>query len=141
MNHTRKITLSATLILFLCFFLPWVQVSCGGATDSLSGVDLARDSHHELWLIPVLLAAVIFFNLVRSWRDIRGLSNLVELAGGLVTAYLMNRERLRAHDSSTLVPVNLTGWFWLGFFAAIAIVVTGIAILLRRPRAPGNLIP
>ena len=136
MNNADRASISAALIVVVCFLLPWVQVSCGASKDTLTGVDLAREGHHELWLIPLLMLAVIFFRAMRrrnGGRDVAGLGSFV---AGLISAYLMNRERLRAEDSSGLLTVRLTGWFWLGL--ASSIVITGIAAFrfLSRPKPP-----
>src|ERR1043165_3812395 len=53
----RRINLSAALIVLICFFLPWEQVSCGGAKDTLSGFDLARHDQFTLWLLPPFVFA------------------------------------------------------------------------------------
>ena len=137
----RRINLSAAIIVLICFFLPWVQVSCAGSKETLSGLDLARQDDPLLWLIPLLTCAVLVFVLLRMRSASRQVLGLLSTFGGVVVAILMNRERTRAHNESGLIAAQFTCWFWLGFFAAIAIVVKGIAILLRRPRAPGNLIP
>jgi hypothetical protein len=55
MNNTR-VTVSLALIVLICFFLPWVQLSCGASSNRLSGVDLARDGHTLPWLIPLFMA-------------------------------------------------------------------------------------
>ena len=114
------------LIALICFFLPWIQVSCGGSKDTLSGVDLAREGHGGLWLIPILMLSVLVVSLARATRDRREISGVVTLVAGLVSAYLMNRERLRAENSTGLIAVGLTGfglvwdqqscWCWLPFF-------------------------
>jgi hypothetical protein len=132
----RRINLSAAIIVLVCFFLPWVQVSCAGAQDSLSGLDLARQDDALLWLIPLMICGVLVFILMRMRAASSQLLGLLSTFGGLVVIFLMNRERTRAHNSSGLIATQLTGWFWLGFFAAMAVVVTGIAMLLRRQRAP-----
>jgi hypothetical protein len=137
----RRINLSAAIIVLVCFFLPWVQVSCAGAKESLSGLDLARQDDALLWLIPLLVSALLVFGLMRMRTASAQLLGLLSTCGGAIVVFLMNRERTRAHDGSGLIAAQLTGWFWLGFFAAIAILITGIAMLLRRQRAPGNLIP
>jgi len=134
MNNPGRISLSAALIVLVCFFLPWEQVSCGASKDTLSGVDLARDGHNGLWLIPLLMLLAIFFSIARTWQERREISSLVSFLAGLVTAYLMNRERLRAEDTSGLLAVRLTGWFWLGFASSIAIVVIAAIQFLKRPR-------
>jgi len=129
---SRRVTISMALIALICFFLPWIQVSCGGSKDTFSGVDLARDGHAGLWLIPVLMLGVLFVGLARASRDRREISVLVGLVAGLVSAYLMNRERLRAENSTGLVAVGVTGWFWLGFGATIVLVLVAVFCFLKR---------
>ena len=128
----RRTTITLALIVLICFFLPWVQVSCGSSSSRLSGVDLAKDGHNSLWLILFLMCAVLLVAVTRAWENRRQLTGLVPLVGGLVTSYLMNRERTRADDTSALVAVRLTGWFWLGLVTAIGLVVVGIFRLLKR---------
>ena len=122
------------LIALICFFLPWVQLSCGASENRLSGVDLARDGHNGLWLIPFFMLAVLFFGIARAYKDRRELSAIVALIAGLVSAYLMNRERMRAEDTSGLIKVGLTGWFWLGLGSTIALVIVSALRFLKRPR-------
>ncbi len=133
--RSRSVTVSMALIAIICFFLPWVQLSCGASENRLSGVDLARDGHTALWLIPLLMLAVIFLATARAWQDRRELSALVCLVAGLVSAYLMNRERTRAENTSELIRVAITGWFWLGLGSTIGLVVLSALRLLKRPRA------
>jgi hypothetical protein len=128
----RRTTITLALIVLICFFLPWVQVSCGSSSSRLSGVDLAKDGHNSLWLILFLMCAVLLVAVARAWENRRQLTALVPLLSGLVTSYLMNRERMRADDTSALVAVRLTGWFWLGLVTAIGLVGVGISRLLKR---------
>ena len=132
----RRINLSAAFIVLICFFLPWVQVSCAGARDTLSGFDLARNDHVLLWLIPLLMLAVLLVGLLRLRREKPTALAIVSVISGGVTIYLMNRERVRVQDQATLVSAQLTGWFWLGFIAAVLIVITAAGLLLQRQRAP-----
>ena len=120
--ENRRTTITLALIVLICFFLPWVQVSCGSSTSRLTGVDLARDGHNSLWLIPLLMLIVLVVAVSRAWKERRQITALIPFIGGLVTTYLMNRERMRADDTSGLVAVRLTGWFWLGLVTAIGIV-------------------
>lgn len=129
---SRRVTISMALIALICFFLPWVHLSCGASENRLSGVDLARDGHNGLWLIPFLMLVVLFF--ARAWKDKRQLSALISLVAGLVSAYLMNRERVRAEDHSGLIAVGLTGWFWLGLASTIALVIVSALRFMKRPR-------
>ena len=130
----KRVTLSMALIVLICFFLPWVQLSCGASENRLSGVDLARDGHTGLYLIPFLTLAVLFFGIARAWKDRREVSAIVSLVAGLVSAYLMNRERIRAEDTSGLIKVTLTGWFWLGLGSTIALVIVSAVRFLKRPK-------
>jgi dolichol kinase len=130
----RRVTISMALIALICFFLPWVQLSCGASENRLSGVDLARDGHNGLWLIPFFMLAVLFLGLARAYKDRRELTAIVSLIAGLVSAYLMNRERMRAEDTSGLIKVGLTGWFWLGLGSTIALVIVSALRFLKRPR-------
>jgi surface polysaccharide O-acyltransferase-like enzyme len=130
----RRVTISMALIALICFFLPWVQLSCGASENRLSGVDLARDGHSELWMIPFLMVVVLLLGIARAWKDRRKLTAIVSLLAGLVSAYLMNHERMRAEDTSGLIKVGLTGWFWLGLGSTIALVIVSALRFLKRPR-------
>ena len=131
----NRATTSAALIVLVCFFLPWIQVSCGATKDTLSGVDLARDGNHGLWLIPLLMLALLLFGSVKAWKDRHEFKALVSLVTGLVTGYLMNRERMKFEDNSGLLRVGVTGWFWLGLGSSVAIVILAAFRLLRRKQS------
>lgn len=133
---SRRATISMALIALICFFLPWVQLSCGKSESRLSGLDLARDGHIELWLVPFLMLVMMVIATARAWKDKRAITALIGLVTGLVTAYLMNRERVRAENSSGLVAVGLTGWFWLGIGATIGLSILSSFRFLKRPE-PG----
>jgi hypothetical protein len=128
----RRINVSAAIIVLICFFLPWVQVSCGRGSDTLSGLGLARGEHPLLWLVPILMLAVLTVGLLSAWKEQPTLAAMVCAIAGLVTALLMNRERVRVYDTAGLIPTALTGWFWLALIAALVIVATAIGLMLRR---------
>ena len=130
----RRINVSAAVIVLICFFLPWLQVSCAGAHDSLSGFQLARNEDALLWLIPVLTLAVIAFNAMRAWKEESKVAALLSVVCGAVTAWVMNRERMRANDTATVISAQLTGWFWLALIASIGIVLSSFGWLLRPRR-------
>lgn len=129
----RRTTITLALIVLICFFLPWIQISCGSSSSRLSGADLARDGHNSLWLILFLMCAILLIAVARGWQSRRQLTALLPLIGGLVTAYLMNRERVRADNTTELLAVKLTGWFWLGLTGAIGLVGIGVFRLLKSP--------
>ena len=132
----RRINLSAALIVLVCFFLPWEQVSCGGARDTLSGLDLARHDHATLWIVPLLMLAVLVIGLVRRQKAKRVELGIVSLISGAGSAYLMNDQRTRVSDAAGFISAQLTGWFWLAFISSLALIIGGIALLLKRERSP-----
>ena len=127
----RRINISAALIAIVCFFLPWEQVSCGGASDSLSGLDLARHDYGLLWLVPLLMLAVLVVAFLRRRGEARRLFSLVSIIAGGLTTFVMNNERVRVNNAAGIISAQLTGWFWLGFLSSVAIVVSGFAVLFR----------
>ena len=135
MEKAGKATVSLAVILLICFFLPWVQISCGASRDTATGLDLARDGDKGLWLIPLLMIVVIICGL-RLLRVSQVMFGLIAMLSGLVSVYLMNHERIRFEDTSGLIAARLTGGFWLGLLSAIGVVVSGVFSLLRRPRSP-----
>ena len=130
----RRINISAALIVLICFFLPWEQVSCGGAKDTLSGLDLARHEHFVLWVIPLLILAVLVIGLMRRQREKPAALAIVSLVAGGATAYLMNDERTRVQDTAGLISAQLTGWFWLALLSTLAVLATGIGMLVSPKR-------
>src|SRR5688572_20521713 len=130
----RRINLSATAIVLVCFFLPWVQLSCGGASDTLSGLDLARQDSTLLWLIPLLTAAVMVLGLLRRAGERQQPFAILSAVAGALTLFLMNNQRAKFSDAAALIPAQLTGWFWLGLISAGVMVATGIGVLFRRAR-------
>src|SRR6266850_4909198 len=112
MEKSRRVTLSGAILVLVCFFLPWIQMSCGGFKDSQSGYDLAHGGHGSLWLIPLLMLALVLIGL-RFWKVSAMPFAVLGTLGGLVSAYLMNRERVDAEQVSGLIQARVTGWFWL----------------------------
>jgi hypothetical protein len=127
----RRINISAALIALICFFLPWEQVSCGGAKDSLSGLDLARHDYALLWLVPLLMLAVLVVAFLRRHGEARRSFSIVSIVSGGITVFVMNTERLRVNNASGIISAQVTGWFWLAFLSSVAIVMSGFAILFR----------
>ena len=130
----RKINLSAALIVIICFFMPWEQVSCGGARDTLSGLDLARHDQTLLFLVPLLMLAVIIMAALRRRDEKRAPLAVLSIVAAAVSGYLMNQQRLRVHDEGGLISAQLTGWFWLALLATLTVAITGIGMLTNRKR-------
>ena len=128
----NRATKTAALIVLVCFFLPWIQVSCGATRDTASGIDLARDGSLGLWLIPLLMLTLLSFGFIKAWKERGELLALLSLFSGLISAYLMNRERLKFEDTSGVIQARVTGWFWLGLGSSVAVVILAAFRLLRR---------
>ena len=132
----RRINISAALIVLVCFFLPWEQVSCAGAKDNLSGLDLARHDQGLLWLVPLLMLAVIVVGVLRRRHEQPLLPANVGVVSGGLTALLMTNQWMRVRDSSGLIAAQLTGWFWLSFLSVLAIIVSAFGRLFSGTRQP-----
>ena len=130
----RRINISAALIVVVCFFLPWEQVSCGGAHDTLTGLDLARHEQTLLFLVPLLMLAVVVAGVLRRRSEKRSSLAILSIVASGVSGYLMNQQRLRVHDEGGLISAQLTGWFWLGFISTLAVIITGIGMLVPGRR-------
>lgn len=132
----RRASISLAAFVIICFFLPWVELSCMGLRDSVSGFDLARNSN-LLWLIPASMVAVIFLGLARLIPEkMPAVFALAGTVGGGVSAYLIYRERLSSNRSAGLLAAQMTVWFWLGFLASLGVAATAFFFYARRSRSP-----
>jgi hypothetical protein len=135
-QSSRRVTLSAAAFVLICFFLPWVQVSCLGVKDSVSGFDLARDNR-SLWLVPLLMVTVLLLgSLSFIVQRAPALFALGGMVGGSVSAWLMYRQRLIIGSSSNLIATFWTAWFWLGFVGSLAVAGAALWFYARRAREP-----
>ena len=137
MNGTRRITVSLAIFVLICFFLPWVQLSCVGAKDSVSGLNLAREGDNLLWFIPLFMLAVVVFGAARRiWNGAPMVFALTGTVGGSISAYLMYQERANLNEGPRLVATHWTVVFWLALVACIALVCSSIIFYSRRSRSP-----
>lgn len=136
MERARRVTLSAAVFVLICFFLPWVQISCAGLRDSESGFDLARGGDRALWLVPLLMLAVILLGFMRALKQRASAFALVSMISGLVSAYMMDRERTDAEQASGIIGAHVTGWFWLGFVASLGVAASAVMFYLKRSKSP-----
>src|SRR2546423_5160255 len=136
MERARQVTLSAAVFVLVCFFMPWVQISCGGLRDSASGLDLARGGDRALWLMPLLMCLLIFAGLARAWKKQPTAFALLGIVSAILTAYLMNREREDAERASGIIGARVTGWLWLGLFSSLAVAISALLFYLKRSKSP-----
>jgi hypothetical protein len=136
-NGVRRFTLSAAAFTLICFFLPWLQVSCPTVRGSASGLDLARAGHRVLWLVPLLMLLILLIGLVRVfWEQWPAIFASASIVGGGLSTYLMYRERLSTGSHAGLVAVQMAVWFWLGLATSLAVAVAGFLSYARQARPP-----
>ena len=132
-----RLTISLAAFVLICFFLPWLQVSCLGLKDSASGFDLARKDDPELWLMLAAMLLVLLTGLVRLiWKPAPMLFGMVSIVGGGLSAYLMYRERSRMGSGQGLLATQWTIWFWMGMAASLGVAASALSYYVRRARAP-----
>jgi hypothetical protein len=133
----RRITLSAAGFVLICFFLPWLQVSCLTLRDSASGFELARRDNQLLWLIPLFMLLILLTGLLRIiWERRPAIFALISIVGGGLGAYLMSREHISNGQLSGIVAAQMTVWFRLGLLASLVIAVTALVFYATRSRPP-----
>lgn len=136
MDKARKTSMSVAGFVVLCFFLPWIELSCLGVRDSASGYDLARGGDDLLWVVPIVMLIVVFVGLMRSlWDKLPMIPSLVMTVGGSISAYVMYREGSSRIDSP-LVATQLALFFWLGLVASLCVVALGFVFYVKRSRSP-----
>jgi hypothetical protein len=136
-NSSRRTTLSLAMFVLICFFMPWVQLSCMGLRDSESGFDLAREGDKFLWYIPGFMLLIVALGAARLiWEKRPAVFALASTVGGGFSAYLMYRERFTINDSPRLVATQWTALFWLAFLGSLGIVVAAFWFYSKRARSP-----
>jgi hypothetical protein len=121
----QKISFSAAIIGVICFFLPWVEVSCMGLRKSASGLQLATDMKlTEVWIVLlVLLAAValVLFQIIGKsiTKDLDKLLSLLVIGTGIVPLLIMLYEYI--HFSNEISKVTDRTPFGLGQILGSAI--------------------
>src|SRR5438132_3739656 len=115
-----RITVSLAAFVLICFFMPWLQVSCLGLKDSVSGLDLARRDDPELWLVLAAMLLVLMMGLVPLiWKLAPMLFGMVSIVGGGLSTYVMYREHSRMVPGGGILAAQWTGWFWMGMTASL----------------------
>jgi|ERR1041385_1413382 hypothetical protein len=130
----RRTNISAAIIVLVCFFLPWEQVSCGGARDTLSGFDLARHEQTLLFLVPLLMLAVVTAGAWLRRSEKRSPLAILGLVAAGFSGFLMNQQRVRVQDEGGVMSAQLTGWFWLAVLSTVAVGITAVGMLINRRR-------
>ncbi len=133
----RRVTLSTAGFVLICFFLPWLQVSCLTLRDSASGYELAHREKAVLWLIPAFMLLILLTGLLEvCWKRKPELFALISFVGGGLSAYLMRREHVGGSRMSGIVSAEMTVWFWLGLLASLVISISAVLFYGTRSRSP-----
>jgi hypothetical protein len=113
----QKISLSAALFGALCFFLPWVEISCMGLRKSASGLQLAADVNlPEVWLVLLAMLAAVAIVVVqilsRKVRDPLGkLLGLATIGAGILPLVICLLEWARySNDISKMKSSDSVGF-------------------------------
>ena len=137
MESARRISISLAGFVLICFFLPWVQLSCVGLRDSASGFDLARGGDSLLWLVPLLMLVILMLGFVRAiWEKLPAVLALTAMVGGGLSAFLMYQERSNLNHSPRLVATQWTALFWLATMASLGITAASFRFYSKRSRSP-----
>lgn len=132
-----RLTISLAAFVLVCFFLPWLEVSCFGMREAASGFSLAREGERELWLAPLAMLLVLLAGLVYSIRrSTLAIFALVSMVGGGLSAWLMFRERAGIGEGTGLVSAHWTVWFWLAAAASVGVAASALSFYVKRSRAP-----
>ncbi len=94
------ISLSAAIIGVICFFLPWVQVSCVGMRKTVNGVQIAGDMGlGEVWLVLLAMLAAVAFAVIqlvnRNNALLNRLLSLATIGTGLLPLLIVLFEYVR----------------------------------------------
>jgi hypothetical protein len=135
MPLARRVATSLAGYVLVCFFLPWIQLSCVGLKERASGYDLSHESG-LLWLIPFLMLLVVVLGFVRAaWSRLPFLFALSCTVGGSISAFLMYREYSTSSRTS-IIGTSWTPWFWLAIVASAGVAASGLVFYTARSRSP-----
>lgn len=137
-DRPRRVTVSLAAFVLICFFLPWVEVSCAEVKrDLVSGYTLAQAGDALLWLVPCFMIVILLFGLRRSiWDRLPAVFALMSMVGGGISAYLMLRERSTTNSAPRIIATAWTPLFWAAVAASIGLAVTALVFYARRSRSP-----
>jgi hypothetical protein len=78
-------------IILICFFLPWVRVSCGGRSMTMSGANLGGVFWIVAILAAIMLGSYIYFKTRRSSYK----SKMILLGGAVVSVIVIVFQTIR----------------------------------------------
>lgn len=154
----HSISLSGVLVALICFFLPWVTVSCGNQVTTLSGTQMAlggtmqtsqgpQQRNPDVFILAVLVAGVailvILLLALRAPAMPRG--STYATIGLSIVALLILAGRFATQQTDTSGDVDVFVDYHAGFFGTMlgyAMALLGAVVeavwRARRRGAPGS---
>jgi uncharacterized membrane protein len=115
-NGLQWISPSLAGFALICFFMPWVEVSCSAfgstiAEKSASGADLAQFDG-SLWFLPMLAsAAILLYFIFKSQNKIEKARPLIAACAGLALFFMLFKA-LNLENSLRAMPNMSFGTDW-----------------------------
>lgn len=146
----------AALVILLCFFLPWVTVSCGGQNlVSMSGLDLAggkeistgfsverTEGDPLLFVIPIVGLASLFLALRSSQTGANGGTAKGQLVAALLAIGILALKWLQMDDAAAeasggmaIITISTEVGLW-GTIAGLGALVLGAIVALNEKARP-----
>lgn len=151
MSSGRIISSSAAFLILVCFFLPWITVSCGSQEiATVSGYELAtgteidlgvgveeREADWTFFLVPLAALAVIGLVLASSRGTMTGSMAAGQIAAATIGLILLAYKWLdgRGEADSDLVSFSPEIGLW-GVVLGLILVILGATI--SRSNARGS---
>ena len=117
-------------IILICFFLPWVRVSCGGKNVTLSGAKIGGIFWIIIALAAIMLAAYIYFKFKKSTHK----SRYIFLAGAILSIGIITYQTINAmffpdipfYIPSAMINFRIKPGAW-GTLAGLAMILASAA--------------
>lgn len=130
------LTPAGAMIALICFFLPWVKISCGRTTKSFSGPDIGGIFWLVLIAALVMVAAFFYFrikNQPEKSKYVAILGSIMALLSILIkyvcVAYGQNNLWVQAGTKAVRFKVQIGA---IGTLFGLVLVMVGVALTKTR---------
>ena len=146
MSTGFKISTPAIIAVLVCFFVPWLAVSCGGAEITMSGYDLAAgvpdgsggrtEGEAIFWVVLAAaiaclgLALLIYFNTLPRFTAIL---LQVLLSGTSLVIIIVKWSGYRAQEAGVLIEPRFG--LWGTIVGLVGVIAGGVIDLLSSERS------
>lgn len=149
-NKKKFISPSGALLAVVCFFMPWIKISCMDKTQYFSGAELARDhGQHIFWLLlacAIVMLLVFAVGFYKRRLDLAKPIVLVCAVSGLVILlfkYLDSGKGIKT-DMGVIRPEDLglsVSFGMVGTAIGFVVALVGTFFLKREMDAPTDSMP